>query len=210
VTYYGGLQIQPIIFDQVIDLSMFEGIGHLEEQESKDTQALKSLADSLRRAQRNLEELSETVIAGVPLRVPELLGALPDATVETWKRRLFAKLNEFRMLWITVYAGDFDRRVRLYTENLQSRSSIIASQLLLIASTAPGGVSQELVESLAEISAKLAKLSERQFYVDGGESYKTFNNMGDEIITLMDDVAEKAQALRSTAPENEQNSELDV
>jgi hypothetical protein len=207
VTYHGGLQTQPIIFDQVIDLSMFEGISHLEEQESKDTQALKSMADSLRKVQRNLEDLSETVIAGVPLRVPELLGALPDATLETWKRRLFAKLSEFRMLWITVYAGDFSRRVRLYTENLQSRSSIIASQLLLIASIAPGEVSRDLVESIAEISAKLAKLSERQFYLDGGESYRTFNNMGDEIVTLMDDAIEKAQALRSIAPENEQNSE---
>jgi len=195
VTYHGGLQTQPYVFDQVIDLSMFEGISHLEEQESKDTQALKSLADSAKRVQRNLQDLRETIIGGIPLRVPEILGPVPDSSLEAWKRRATAKLNELKMLWVNVYAGKFNRRIPLYMDNLQSRLSIIASQFLILASIAPTDLPAGVVESLSSIAAKLNELSERQFYIDGGESYRNFNDLGDALVKLTREAAEKIDAL---------------
>jgi len=195
VTFKGGAQDESVTSDQVIDLSMFEGIGHIQEQETKDIKALMELAESSRRIRTILENLTDTVINGVPLRVPELLGALPEATVEAWKRRLFAKLSEFRMLWRTIHAGNFDKPVRLYAENLQSRSTIIASQLLLIASTAPGDNYQELVDSVTSVAVKLTQLSEKQFYMDDGESYTAFNTLGDEIAALIDQMIEKANSV---------------
>jgi hypothetical protein len=199
VTYRGESQPDQIISEQVIDLSMFEGISHLEEKESKDIQALKSLADSVKRMQHNLQNLTETVTNGVPLRIPEFLGPIPSSNPEAWALRILAKLNEFRMLWITVYAGRFQGRVRLCSENLQSRISIIASQILILASSAPPGIPEELIDSLTNITVELSALSETQFYADGGNSFRAFNTSGDRVVKLIESVIEKVRALRPIA-----------
>lgn len=202
VSYSDGIRPDRIVHHDTIDLSIFDDLSVLQKKEEEDLiKAVETLARSSERTQGYLRHIAKTLIAGVWLKNPELALDLRREP-QAWRRSALAKVNEFEILWTRIYAGHFERPVTLYTEDLQSRLSIIASQLSLIAASAPERIESSLVQSLIDMAIKLTQLSQWQFYMDGGESYRKFNAAGDELLPTVNDII---ATLRLT-----HNYELDV
>jgi hypothetical protein len=49
-------------------------------------------------------------------------------------------MDEFKILWESVYAGNYMRPLELYVENLQAKISLLSAQILILTARAPQGV----------------------------------------------------------------------
>lgn len=195
VTYRGGLLPDELhSTEQVIDLSMFKDIGVLQEKGEKDLiKAIESLAQSSERIRRSLNEIAINVVNGIWVRNPAFPVEMPTRTAEEWAFAMVAKLNEFNILWESVYAGNYMRPVELYIENLQARLSLLSAQILHLTARAPQSVPSGAKDLLAQLTIKLSVLSEARFLMDGEVSEPDFNSTGDEASRLATLIIENLQ-----------------
>ncbi len=199
VTYRGGLL--PDEFhstEQVIDLSMFKDIGVLQEKGEKDLiKAIESLAQSSERMRGSLREIAFNVVNGIWVRNPAFLVEMPTRTMEEWCFAVLAKLDEFKILWESVYAGNYMRPLELYIENLQAKISLLSAQILILTARAPQGVPSATKDSLTHLTIKLSVLSEARFLMNGEVSEPDFNSTGDEASRLASLIIENLQNITS-------------
>ena len=196
VTYRGGLRPDELhASEQVIDLSMFRHIGVLQEKGEKDLiKAVESLAQSNQNIQRSLWKMAESMIKGIWIKNPALLAEPLSVSPQEWKQVALAKVNEFKLFWESVHAGNYKRPVAFYIENLQARLSLLSSQLLIVAASAPQGFPGEVTNSLVQIAVKLNVLSEARFLMNGEVSEPDFNATGNETVNLVNAAIEKLNA----------------
>jgi hypothetical protein len=196
VTYRGGLRPDELhASEQVIDLSMFSDIGVLEEKDEKDLiKAVESLAQSNQNIQRSLWKMAESMLKGIWIKNPALLAEPLSVSPQEWKLAALAKVNEFKLLWESVHAGNYERPVAFYIENLQARLSLLSSQLLIVAASAPQGVPGEVTNSLVQVAVKLNVLYEARFLMNGEVSEPDFNATGNETVNLVNAAIEKLNA----------------
>lgn len=196
VTYRGGLRPDELhASEQVIDLSMFRHIGVLQEKGEKDLiNAVESLAKSNQNVQRSLWKMAENMLKGIWIKNPALLAEPLIKSPQEWKLAALTKVNEFKLLWESVHAGNYERPVEFYIENLQARLSLLSSQLLIIAASTPRGIPSEVTNSLVQIAVKLNILSEARFLMDGEVSEPDFNATGIETLNLVNVAIEKLNA----------------
>jgi hypothetical protein len=198
VSYNDGLRTERITVTQVIDLSMFRGLRVLKEKRNEDLiVAVEELADSNKRVQRYLDQITHVLSKGIWVKNPEFFALGSEITPKTWKISSLSKLNEFKLLWNSIYAGNFERRGRFYIEDLQSRLSIIGWQLLSIASITPSDIQNDIKAAILELATKLNELSEMRFNVSR-ESFTPFNTLGTELVSLTDEVIIKLHGDAST------------
>jgi hypothetical protein len=190
VSYTGGLSEKPIESEHVLDISMFEEVWRAEEEESPLVKATVSMARSVASAGHHIENIADTLLKGIWLRNPDIQSNGIERNAERWKLHALAKLNEFSALWKTVYAGNYERPLRLYLEELQGRISIFSAHILFIASCAPSGISTEIVDAMIQIATRLDVLSNTRWLMNGEVSEPDFNSTGDEIVTLVNRVRE--------------------
>lgn len=191
VSYSGGLETDRIISEQVIDLSMYDEIGFFEEKESSTSKALNSSASSLSRMERHFRNIAETLINGIRLKNSGFMFRVIHKNTEDWRLTSVATLEEFRLLWKESYAGNYQRPLPLYLEDLQAQISILSSQILFIAANAPTSVDADIVHSLVEISKNLSVLSEVRWLMNGEISDPDFTSTGQEAMKLIENVIEK-------------------
>jgi hypothetical protein len=193
VSYSGGMLDEKETSEQIIDLTMFKGVGKIVQKDEKDLiRAVENMAQASGRSARYLENVSNTLFSGLWIKNSESVRV--EANVERWKLNTLAKLKEFKLLWKFLYVGDYERRVETYLESIQVKASMYSSQILTAASTSPPSISGEAVNLLVQTSVKLEALSQVRFFADGEVSEPDFNTTGDEAIALID---EATQSLNS-------------
>lgn len=195
VTYRGGLLPDELhSTEQVIDLSMFKDVGVLQEKGEKDLiKATESLAKSNERMRSSLREIADNLVGGIWVRNPSFPVEMPTRTVEEWAFAVVAKLSEFKILWESVYAGNYMRPLEFYVENLQARVSLLSTQILVLTARTPQGVPSATKNSLTQLTMKLSVLSEVRFLMDGEVSEPDFNSTGDEALRLASSIIENLQ-----------------
>lgn len=208
VSYSGGLQSDKTISEQVIDLSMFNDLTVLQKKGEEDLiKAAEGLANANSNMQRNIATIADTLSSGIWLKNPEFLSSGIEQTPHLWKVYALSKLNEVKMLWKFNYAGRYERRGQTYFKSLQSRFATIELQLLIITSNKPPDVPDEITNALTEVATKLDALSEAHFNISR-ESYEAFNASGDEVISLVDEVVQKLNAVVDEGGESSGTPEM--
>lgn len=190
VSYTGGLSEKAIESKHVLDISMFEEIWRAQEEESPLVKATVSMARSVARTEHHIENIADTLLKGIWLKNPDIQSDGIERNAEGWKLHALAKLNEFTALWKTVYAGNYERPLRLYLEELQGRISIFSAHILFISSCAPSGISPEIVDTMIQIATRLDVLSNTRWLMNGEVSEPDFNSTGDEIVKQVNRVKE--------------------
>jgi hypothetical protein len=150
---------------------------------------------------QKLEKVADSLANGVWLKNPEFLMTGLPLEPELWKSGVLAKLIEFKTLWTSVYGGEQKKLVNPFLADLKNKSAIIGSQVLIIASCAPSNVPSELTDHLVEIAVKLSELGRARFPFDGGKSVNAFNELGDRIISLINETVEQIE-VQSAASDN--------
>ena len=202
VSYSDGLQANRTVYEQILDVSIFNDLSVLQKKGEEDLiKAVETIASSTRELQRQGSKIADSLLNGVWINNP-VLGYLGGElqSRERWVAVVTAKLVEIYSLWMNVHAGNFDRPFRLSRDELQSRLGIFASHLLQITSHAHQSVPWEIKESLLEIVTGLHKLSKAPFYMDGGKTARDFNSAGDR---LVDQAQSILKILTNQVPSNE-------
>jgi len=141
----------------------------------------------------SLREIADNLVAGIWVRNPSFPVEMPTRTVEEWAFAVVAKLNEFKILWESVYAGNYMRPLEFYVENLQARVSLLSTQILVLTARTPQGVPSATKNCLTQLTIKLSVLSEVRFLMDGEVSEPDFNSTGEEALRLASSIVENLQ-----------------
>lgn len=204
VSYLGGLQTDKICTEQIIDLTMFKNIWYLEERDSEQTKAIKTLAEANSRMRYYVEAIADTLAKGIWIKNPESPISGLHISAEAWRFAALGKLKEFRIIWTAIYTRDYRSPIRSYFEDLQTRFLSISSQILFIASIAPTDDKKEVIDSLTQVVLKMNELGEVRWFMDGEVPEPDFNTTGDEVVKLVDKAMEMLQ--RTTHTETEYDS----
>jgi|GEM_PF-6272615 len=101
---------------------------------------------------------------------------------EKFKEDVTAKLNEFESIWcIETRAGGKQPN----TKRLKVESRILGDQILEIVSRSPSNIQPVTLESLKNIAAELRGMGDFRMCIDGGKSYNTFLEKGNNILNLI-------------------------
>ena len=114
----------------------------------------------------------------------EILQSEPEA----WISIILAKFKEFKELWSSVYAGDQNKLINPFLTDLMVRADVIGYQILSIASNSPSNINSEIITKIVDVSTNLSQLGQTQFYMDGGDSMNNFDEKGNEIERLIDEI----------------------
>jgi len=101
---------------------------------------------------------------------------------DKFKKDVTAKLSEFESTWsIETIEGDKQPN----TKRLKVESQILGDQILEIVSRSPSNIQPVTLESLKNIAAELWGMGDFRMYIDGGKSYNTFLEKGNNILNLI-------------------------
>jgi hypothetical protein len=193
VSYSGGLQPDTRNTEQIMDLSAFKSVYINVKGMHELVKEVETLVQYNNEIQQKLGKVAANLANGVWLKNPEFLITGLPLEPELWKSGVLAKLIEFKMLWTSIYGRERKKLVNPFLANLKNKSAIIGSQVLIIASSAPSNIPSELTDHLVEIAVKLSELGRARFYMDGDKSVNAFNELGDRIITLINETAEQIE-----------------
>lgn len=201
VSYFGGLWPATRKKEQIMDLSVFKTAYIKVKGMHELVKEVEKLVTYNEEVKQKLEKVADNLANGVWLKNPEFLITGLPLEPELWKSGVLAKLIEFKMLWTSVYGRERKKLVNPFLANLQNKSAIIGSQVLIIASSAPSNVPSELTDHLVEIAVKLSELGRARFYMDRDKSVNAFDELGDRIISLINETAEQIE-VQSAASDN--------
>lgn len=198
VSYSGGLRSGTRNIELIMDLSAFQNLGIREEKGMHElVEKVEKLVEHNGEIRQNLKKVANNLADGVWLKNSDFLITGLQLEPKLWNSGALAKLIEFKTLWTSVYGGEQKKRVDPFLADLESKSAIIGSQLLIIASNASSNVPSELVDHLIEIAVKLSELGRARFYLGRGKN--TFDKLGNCIITLIDETIEQIKVQSATS-----------
>lgn len=101
---------------------------------------------------------------------------------DKFKEDVTSKLSEFESTWSieTRYEGKQPN-----TKRLKADSQILGDRILEIVSRSPSNIQPVTLESLKNIAAELRGMGDFRMYTDGGKSYNTFLEKGNNILNLI-------------------------
>jgi len=70
-------------------------------------------------------------------------------------------------------------------DELQAGAFLLRDQFLALLSNRPSDADADLVGNGLEISRRLHEIGQMEFYIDGGESIRRFNELGDKTLQEM-------------------------
>lgn len=190
ITYYGGLEAKQRTIKQTLDLSANKGISFVRH---KDMDNLVGEVEKITREFREIRDSASDIAAslerGILIANPSFSVTKLEPDMRNWKKFIIAKLNEFEYLWTIIYGDRREQGIEL--DRLQAQIQIISEQLLLLNSNKIGNVPAHVVEKITLIAAKLRELGQLRFYIDGGSSLNKFNEVGDAVISDINDFKAK-------------------
>jgi hypothetical protein len=181
-SYRGGLKDDERVINQILDLSIYKGLMSITTKGVDDlAKQVNELAKHSGKIEDALEEIAETLEKGIWIRTPDFIVTLRDTSDRSAVYLATAKLREFQLLW-EVSLRDDDNEVIPFAQGLQAQAVIISQQLLVLLANHPQDMAGEMVETASQIAMKLLRLGTMKFYIDGGRSINTFNQLGNSIV----------------------------
>jgi len=116
--------------------------------------------------------------------------------LETWKFNALEKLNNYKILWETIYGKDECHLVNPFFRNMQNSIISLAEELLKISSICFDVVPSETRNKLSQVAKEMVNLGYKEFYIDGGRSAKQFDDLGDEILALVNQAIAEISSLK--------------
>ncbi|MCK4403958.1 MAG: hypothetical protein KAW02_02595 [candidate division Zixibacteria bacterium] len=188
VSYSGGLRADMRSTEQIMDLYAFKGLSFLDEKGVHElVKEVEKLVKYNNGMKQELKKVADSLASGIWLKNLEVLTTGLLLEPEVWKSSALSKLIEFKTLWMSVYGGAREKLWGQFLADFKNRSAIIASQIRIIACSAPTNISSELTGGLVVIAAKLSELARAHFPPDGGKSVDAFDTLGAKIISLIDE-----------------------
>lgn len=207
VSYTGGLVKERRTSSQTLDLSMFYNLMYVNEKGINElVKAVEAVAENTGKINNNLGNVYQSLTSGVWIKNPRLAISEINPRPETWYDSMLAKLQEFVLLWTSVYGKAEEKQVDPFLTDLQNKLILISEQLVVILAESPVATSNEVKESIGGIVANLQALGYKKFYFDGGASLNAFDALGDstaqDICSLIKQVfQEKQQIVENTVEE---------
>lgn len=99
----------------------------------------------------------------------------------SWRESINANLNEFVLLWTVIYGKKEDNLIEPTLSDLQRKIINISDKLIRTLSRTSRDIPAEVRSTISGIAAQLETLGRLQFYMDGGLSVNTFNELGDRV-----------------------------
>jgi len=192
ITYFGGLQIEPRVTEQVLDLSAYKELTSISEKGLHElVKELETFVKDNKEIKNSLEKIKDIIESGIWLKNPEISISNLTQDPDMWKSMLLSRLNEFKTLWTSVYLKEEMREINPFHDDMKNRFSIIGAQILSLSSKYPSEISSELVDDLIEIGTKLFKLGRFHFVIDGRRDRDAFEKFGNEIVIIIDQIIKK-------------------
>lgn len=164
--------------EYVLDLSGYRDTISERPTTLKDlNQTLEKIAKEQAKIAKAAEGVRETLEKGVVLANGSLLveGIVASASVD---ERVRTKLAEVAAIWRSWRALAEDERYASVQE-LRAQLSVLGRQLLrLVAESEDEG----LRAAVEQVQAVFGTLAQHHFYADGGQSFRTFDEIGDRLV----------------------------
>ena len=101
---------------------------------------------------------------------------------EKFKEDVTAKLNKFESIWI-IETREEDKHPN--TKRLKVDSEMLGNQILEIVAKPPSDILPDTLGKLKEIAAELKGMGDFRIQIDGGKSYNTFLEKGNNILDMI-------------------------
>jgi len=184
ISYFGGIETHERTIEQVLDLAMHKGLVYVDRKDVhdlvKNLEALTRVSDKIETA---VDSISVILKKGVLIRNPTIMTTRLESGMINWREALLAKADEFENLWLVLNKED-----RVYgstLDELQAGAFLLRDQFLALLSNRPSDADADLVGNGLEISRRLHEIGQMEFYIDGGESIRRFNELGDKTLQEM-------------------------
>lgn len=196
ITYHGGLKDELRIARHTLDLSVHKGLMYVRSKDIHDlNESIEKLLKEQRSVRQSLERISQNLEGGIFLNNPTLTVLNISSDENEWRATLFAKLQEFAMMWETVPEDELQKkRERL---NMRTRILLISGQIIMLLSIRPTVTQQEIVRQVHDIAVEMQAMSRKRFYADGGVSINEYCETGDELINRISSLITKTLILRA-------------
>jgi len=209
VSYIGGLVKDRRTSIQTLDLSMFYGLMKVNEKGQDELVEAEDIAKHTREINNNLEEVSESLTSGIWIKNPTLTTSEVHPRPETWYDSVLAKLQDFVLLWTSVYGKSDEKQVDPFLTDLQNKLILLSGQLLAILSENAETASNEVKEAIARIAANLQDLGYKKFYKDGGASINAFDALGDSTVQDISALVERVRQQKEKIVDNPVEEQFD-
>jgi hypothetical protein len=163
ITYHGGLRDEPRSTKHILDLSVHKDLMYIRIKDIHNlNETLEKLLNEQKGVGKSLERISRNLENGVFINNPALTISSISSNDEEWRTILFAKLQEFVMMWETVSDNEIQKKTERL--NMQSRILLISGQILTLLSVRPGETQQTFITQVHDIAAEMQALSRRRIY----------------------------------------------
>ncbi len=181
VSYYGGMDNKQRILEQPLDLSAYKGISYIRHKNMGD------LVDAVQRIVRGTSgileasrDVASSLENGILISNSHFLVTNLEPDMEKWDKTIQAKLTEFVNLWTISFSDARESGIGL--ERLQTLAIIISDQILVLTANKTENASDGYLDRMKIISRLLRELGQIRFYMDGGNSLKKFDELGESVI----------------------------
>jgi len=185
ISYFGGLRKEARTYKQVLDLKALEGLLYTSEKGLSDlVKQVEKLVSEQSKTNRIADEIADSLKSGIWIRNQDFIIRDLKPQWNDWQFHILAKLKEFRLLWAST--KESDEEINPASSGIQAKCLLMSEQILAATSNSPDNISNDILQELINIAAKLSQLGSMPFYPDGGESILEFEKLGDSIITIIE------------------------
>jgi hypothetical protein len=196
ITYHGGLKDELRTEKHTLDLSVHKGLMYIQSKDIHDlNESVEKLLKEQKSARQSLERISKNLESGIFLNNPTLTISNISSDDKEWRAMLFAKLQEFIMMWET--APEDETQKKLERLNMQTRILLISGQILTLLSIRPDATQQEIATQVHEIAAEMQAMGRKRMYADGGVSMNKYCETGDELMNRISRLITRTSILRA-------------
>lgn len=161
LTYTGGIQKRPREYEQVLDLSVYNGMIPGDEKKLGDVvKELENLSKFNQKTSESLHDLDEDLAKGIWLKNPDFFLLFVHIDSSTWKSTAISKLRELKIL-LSEISKEYGYSFSKYTKY---RIVVLASQLLVVSSNYPTGIDSEICIGLESLALEMFKFSDSLFF----------------------------------------------
>lgn len=194
IVYFGGIKQIPRSSEQMLDLTAYKGLSSISRRgENELVTEVEKIAKSAEQIGSELDDVKNALFHGIYLRNPVINTVNLQQDYLSWRKMVLSKSLEFKFLWTSFYGANQERLIEPFIINLQTRLILIGDDFLVMAASCPIEVEAGLRDSLIDIAGRLAELSTTRFYMDGGRSVSSFDNKGNEILGIIEQLIIKFQ-----------------
>jgi hypothetical protein len=187
ITYFGGLNGNKRVREEIMDLYAIKDLGFINEKGLDElVKETETLVKNSKDVSYNLEKIRERLDRGIWIKNSGFLNYNLESKPENWKLEVLSKIMEFKILWEFSYSGDKRKLVNPFLTEFQGMILVMSNQILEISSRCPD-IDSELKDRLVKIQVKLLDLGNFRFSL-GSRSINSFDSLGNETRDLVNEL----------------------